>query len=393
MKKILIIILMFSGVLKAQEESSLLYRPSAAHVGWKAYEINLNAELWKTTSRIDSLGVEQPFVDSQDFGRFQGGMDINYGMGKQLELRLGFNYRQNNSINQTGESLSVAGLESVWGGGKYTIITPSSPWIFALDLQYRQTTFSTSKYIPGTVPTDELVLGDDGKEFTVGLHLARKFSKTGNFSSFIAFNMPPNELSQEVIYDAHFAWAWTKWAWIMGLEGIYSLGTDDFGSAAETKPQMATGSTALYNSINRERILPYMQFNRAFSTWKMGLRGGLAVAGQSTDLGYELGFTITWSSKGVSKTDRVISKFKEYEIEGTVLKVSPRGKFIKVDQGLAQDVEKGMRFDIFKSDFFGGNVLVATGVVYEVGSDSSIVKLIKRFNEIKIEKGFTARGY
>lgn len=393
MKRYLIILLGMMSSLHAQEETTLLYRPSAAHVGWKAYEINLNAELWKTTSRVDSLGVEQPFVDSEDFGRFQGGMDLAYGIGKQLEVKLGFNYRQNNSINSTGESLSAAGLESVWGGAKYSIITPSSPWIFAFDLGYRQTTFTTSKYIPGTVPTDELVLGDDGKEFTIGLHLARKFSATGNFSSFVAFNMPPNDLSQEVIYDAHFAWAWTKWAWIMGVEGIYSLGTDDFGSAAETKPQIAQGSTYLYNSINRERVMPYLQLNKAFSTWKLGLRGGLAVAGQSTDLGYEMGFTISWSSKGVSKDERVISKFKEYEIEGTVLKVSPRGKFIKIDQGLAQDVEKGMRFDIFKTDFFGGNVLVATGVVYEVSSDSSIVKLIKKFNEIKIEKGFSARGY
>jgi hypothetical protein len=393
MKRYLIVLLGLMGTLQAQEETSLLYRPSAAHVGWKAYEINLTGELWKTTSRVDSLGVEQPFVDSEDFGRFQGGMDLSYGIGQQLEVRLGFNYRQNTSVNSTGESLTAAGLESLWGGAKYTIITPSSPWIFALDLQYRQTTFTTSKYIPGTVPIDELALGDDGKEFTVGLHLARKFSKTGNFSSFVAFNMPPNDLSQEVVYDAHFAWAWTKWAWIMGVEGIYSLGTDDFGSAAETKPQIAQGSTYLYNSINRERVMPYLQLDKAFSTWKLGLRGGLAVAGQSTDLGYEMGFTITWSSKGVSKDERVISKFKEYEIEGTVLKVSPRGKFVKIDQGLAQDVEKGMRFDVFKSDFFGGNVLVATGVVYEVGSDSCIVKLIKRFNEIKIEKGFTARGY
>ena len=393
MKRYLVILLGLVGSLHAQEESSLLYRSSATHVGWKAYEINLSGELWKTTSRIDSFGVEQPFVDSEDFGRFQGGLDFNYGIGKQLEVRLGLNYRQNTSVNVTGESLTAAGLESLWAGAKYTIITPSSPWIFALDLQYRQTPFTTSKYIPGTVPTDELVLGDDGKELTAGLHLARKFSKTGNFSSFFAFNMPPNDLSQEVIYDTHFAWAWTKWAWIMGVEGIYSLGTDDFGSAADTKPQIASGSTYLYNSTNRERVMPYLQLNKAFSTWKLALRGGLAIAGQSTDLGYQMGLTITWSSKGVSKDERVISKFKEYEIEGTVLKVSPRGKFVKVDQGIAQDVEKGMRFDVFKSDFFGGNVLVATGVVYEVSSDSCIVKLIKRFNEIKIEKGFTARGY
>ncbi|MCO4794093.1 MAG: hypothetical protein KC493_10290, partial [Bacteriovoracaceae bacterium] len=320
MKICLIIFLgLFTFDSSAQEETGLLYRPGASHVGWKAYEVVMNAEMWKTTALIDSQGVEQAFADSQDFGRFQGGLSLKYGIGKQLEARLGFNYRQNSSVNQLGDATSVSGLESIYGGLKYTIITPSSPWVFALDLQYRQTSFSTSKYTAGAVPTEELVLGDDGKEFTAGVHLSNKHSKTGTFASFIGFNMPPNDLSQEVVYDMQLAWAWTKWAWIFGVEGIYSLGTDDFASTPETKPAMATGSTALYNSINRERMMPYLQLNKAFSTWRLGLKGGVVVSGNSTDKGYQVGMNITWSSKGVSKSDRVISKFKEYEIEGNVL--------------------------------------------------------------------------
>ena len=75
------------------------------------------------------------------------------------------------------------------------------------------------------------------------------------------------------------------------------------------------------------------------------------------------------------------------------LKVSPRGKFVKIDRGVASDVEKGMKFDIYRTDYFGGNKLMATGVVYQAGADWSIVKLVKKYGAGSLKKGDTARGY
>ena len=88
-----------------------------------------------------------------------------------------------------------------------------------------------------------------------------------------------------------------------------------------------------------------------------------------------------------------IEQFKEYDVEATIVKISPRGKFVKIDQGLSGDFAKGMKVDIYKADYFGGNILAASGVVYKVKVDSAIVKITKKYRKMKIEKGFVVRGY
>jgi hypothetical protein len=52
-----------------------------------------------------------------------------------------------------------------------------------------------------------------------------------------------------------------------------------------------------------------------------------------------------------------------------------------------------MRVDIYKMDFFGENILVATGVVQELKASWSIIRLIKKYRRMKIEKGWVARAY
>ena len=52
-----------------------------------------------------------------------------------------------------------------------------------------------------------------------------------------------------------------------------------------------------------------------------------------------------------------------------------------------------MRFDIFKADYFGGNILVASGVVFEIGGDWAIIRLNQVYRKMEIRPGFVARGY
>ena len=42
-----------------------------------------------------------------------------------------------------------------------------------------------------------------------------------------------------------------------------------------------------------------------------------------------------------------------------------------------------MKIDFFEFDYVGGNTLVASGVIIQIKSDSSIVKIVERYN-IKI---------
>ena len=95
--------------------------------------------------------------------------------------------------------------------------------------------------------------------------------------------------------------------------------------------------------------------------------------------------------EGVSSAERKISSFKTYSAEATVTRRSPRGKFVVIDKGLAQGMDKGRKVDIFKTNFTGENILYASGFIYEPKGDSSIVRLIKVFVKEIVEVGFTAR--
>ena len=45
-----------------------------------------------------------------------------------------------------------------------------------------------------------------------------------------------------------------------------------------------------------------------------------------------------------------------------------------------------MSVDIYQSDFFGGNILIASGVVFNVESDSSVIKINKIHRQIPIKR-------
>ena len=123
------------------------------------------------------------------------------------------------------------------------------------------------------------------------------------------------------------------------------------------------------------------------------IKGQSIIYGKSTDKGNLIIAGLSWNSIGVTAESIKIDAFKEYHIDGSVLKVSARGNYIKIDQGLSTDVEKGAKFDIYQTDYFGGNVLVGSGVVFEVGADWAVVKLLKKYKDIEIKPGFAARGY
>jgi hypothetical protein len=376
------------------QQENLIYRPFGKIVGLKAYEIAINTSLFNSTSRIDHNGIEQPFTDLEDFYLQEGKFNLRYGMGEKLELRIGARARGVFNTTVVGEQIQNLGLDSVYAGAKYALDkSPGSLWDYAVDLQFRQTSHSNADFLPGNAPIDVVILGDSGNEITAGMYISRKYGDVTHFNFYTAFNMPANSQSQEVLYDAQFAFAWSKWALIFGVDGIYSLKTDDFFEDAISKPAVSSGSTFLFNSINRQYAAPYLMLNKAFTKWRIGFKARTIALGVSTDIGLEMGLEVTWNSRGVTDADMKVSSFKEYEIEATVIKISPRSKFVKIDHGLSHDVEKGARFDIFQSDYFGGNVLIASGLVYQVGSDWAIIKLLKRYKDIKIKKGFVARGY
>ena len=55
-------------------------------------------------------------------------------------------------------------------------------------------------------------------------------------------------------------------------------------------------------------------------------------------------------------------------------------------------IEKGMKMDIYESDFRGRNVLVGVGVVYETKPNWSILKINKKYIDRPLKPGLIVRG-
>lgn len=356
-----------------------------------AYGVRASGSLFQTTSYLDPDGNEIAMAPESDYKLMDLDFAVSYGISRSLEITgLGRFRSVNSTLN--GESVSNSGAESLGLYAKYSFPL-SGEARYAIGVHYSQTLYDNALYAnAAAVPTNEIVLGDSGSEYGVDLLMTYGL-KALKWDAKIGYNSPANDLSEEIVYKLQGTYQFTKWGVFAGLEGIHSLERDPYKDSPLTKPVQATGVTALFNSIDREKVFPYAGATYSFDKFLVVFKGGSVIGGQSTDKGNRMELGFQWNNAGESREQVRVDSFKEYSIDGSVLKVSARGNFIKIDQGLSTDVEKGMRFDIYQTDYFGGNVLVATGVVYDVGSDWSVIKLTKKYKEIEIKPGFAARGF
>ena len=375
------------------------YVPSAAVLGDSVSQFEMSGDYFFSTKRKDVLGDVLLFNEGESFERVQAQLTGRYGYGERLELYSVVRWRFNRSLaaltgEEAGETLEVTikGEESFLLGFKYAFLL-GKKLQSSLDFGLRQTFYTNEEYPPPlTPPNDQLVLGDSGDEWTLGLRMAIPLTPGLYLGGSVAYVSPPNPLSPEVEYALESARAWQNWSFLIGFKGIASLGKSPYSDDPESRPVLSQGSTHLFNSVNRQYISPYVGLNVLLFNMRLEFKVSQRMAGISTDEGIEMLGTLVWNSRGVATSQRRVYEYKEYYVEATVIKVSPQKKLLKIDKGLGQEVEKGMSLDVYKTDFFGGNILVASGKVLEVGGDWAIVKLVKRYRPIKIKPGFTVRG-
>ncbi|ATH07848.1 hypothetical protein BIY24_07760 [Halobacteriovorax marinus] len=369
--------------------NGLINGTDAEVINKKSYQLELEARSWSSSTRVDADGEEVEFDEDEGFSKLEADLLFRYGFSEQLELRGGALFRQ---VKSTDLEATKSGAESVRIGAKYAF-KPLGNWQYAVDLQYSATLYENTDYTTASeIPEGEMILGDAGNSYHVMGILSYK-SRTGNsLNGSFAYVGAPNSLSSELFYDVNAKLAWKSFALFAGLEGVKSLKNDPYTDEPENKPPQGLGESYLYNSVNRSYTKPYVGAYKSFGRVRVGIRGAQVISGISTDKGTEVALNLAWNSRGETRADRKLSKFKEYDLEASVIKVSPRGKFLKIDKGISQDVEKGQLFDIYKTDYFGGNDLVAQGRVYELGADWAIIKLAKKFKKMTIKSGFTARG-
>lgn len=355
----------------------------------------MTGEYFKSSKRIDKDGNDLTFTGSESFSRIQSEVAGSYGLTENFQIGGGVSFRQNdsskfNTITSSQENDTSVGVQSTFFNFMYAF-KPVGRLQYTLD--------GLIKYMPYTneestsTKTGKLILGDDGAEYSFGLGVTYSSVKN-NFLTFKGgYRIPGNDMSSEFYWIIEGALAWKTIALVAGVDGVSSFKNDPYEGDPQNKPLLNTGSTYLYNSTNREWIAPYAGVNFAFSPfWRIELRGRQIVTGVSTDLGTAFGASLIRRVDN-NKSGKIDSKFKDYDFEGNVTKVSAKKGFVVIDKGLSDDISKGMRIDFFQSDYLGGNVLLARGVVLQVKASTSVIKVTEVFNtKSELKEGTLARG-
>ncbi len=386
-----LIVLIFKADLFAQ----VSYVPLTKTLPKRSYQLGVSADYFNSSTRIDKDGATQDFENGDSFSRIQSEVSGSYGPVDHLQLTGGVRYRQNSSnvvspLTGLEENNVSSGVESTFVNILYAF-APIDKMTYALEGSFRFRTFSNQETNASGV--GELILGDEGNDYGASF-LATYSSKTNNFlSGKIGYKNPGEHISPELIWQIEGAMTWKYLALIAGVDGVSSLNNDPYGNNPTNKPVFYTGSSYLYHGTNRELIAPYAGVNLALGqTWRIELKGSQIISGRSTDLGTSYGFSLIRRVEKV-KSNKSDKSFKEYDFEATVTQVSPKKGYLVIDKGLTDDVQKGMKIDFFEFDYVGGNILLARGVVIEVKTESSVVKITQVFNaKNEIKEGVIARG-
>ncbi len=372
-----------------------LYRPSGHTLKDSTYELNAELSLWQSSALYDVDGTETAFEDTESFTKIDTDVSVAYGFNNDFTVFGKLRFRQLTSEYTLGsEDLSVtnSGVES-YGFGFLYGFKSSGQLRYNIQGEFSQTAYTNTEYAnTSEIPNDEIVLGDSGSSYKLGVNLSYLYSKDHYLNASGFYHQPANDLSAELPWSLDSTWLWDKWSVSLGLEGVLSMGGDEFSDNPAAKVPQGRGATAMFQSINREYIAPKIGAYYSFGNWRVGAQLASVVSGVSTDKGNEVTLSLFRASQGKSVSEIKKKQFKEYRIEATILKVSPRGRYVQIDHGLSQDVEKNMIFDIYKSDYFGGNELVASAVAHEVGIQKSILRIVKVHSKLKVKKGFVARA-
>ena len=386
-------IILLISLLSIVDVHGAVYQLNARTLAPKSYEIKLQADYWQTTSFYDVDGNEVEMVVDQSFDKYEINSQIKYAFINFFELDVFLNFRQMNAYTSTYGDTSEGGVES-FGGWVHKGFPASGKWNFKLSLGLKLPAFSNPDFDPAAAGDSSLAMGDEVNELRIGGSLGYNYSNMFKQNFDLYYNLVTKDQSDEILYDTHLAFIpGMKFAAMIGVDGIYSMGQDPYSDNPADKPQIGPVVSNLYNSINRDYLRPYIGFNFAFNkNFRMEFRAKAVVAGTSTDKGQQYGLAIVFGKEGEDPKTKVDKSSKEYDIEASVIKVSTQGNFIQIDKGFDHDIRKGMKIDFYEFDYKGGNVLVASGIVFQVNSELAVVKIHTRYQQIPIKVGFVARA-
>lgn len=378
---------------RAHTYQSQVYIPKTATLADGGAELLSRFSFFSSTERVDSEGEVYTFSEGEGFYMADLSFEGSYGLTRRLQATLGATarYAQSTTLYQEEEyALTSNGLKSGLIGLKYSFASQQGLQL-ALEANY-EPSFFTNKVYDGGEP-QELVLGDDGTSVSFG-GSATYGSTSGNFlTGKVLYRNPSSTMSSEIYTEVEAAMVWEKFALLAGVENVTGLNQDAYSNDPQNKPLISSGSTFLFNSVNREWTAPYVGMNFAFGkNWRLEGRYQRRIAGNSTDLGNALTFVLARRNSETKTFQAKNQAFKEYTVEAVVTKVSKAGSAVVIDAGMAQGLKEGSRIDFYHFDYVDGNELIAAGKIVKLGATKSLVKIVKRYAKKRVEDGTLARG-
>lgn len=393
--RLFLLLILFASQSFAQNGPTSYVAPTKV-LSAKGYQLGVYTDYFNRSESRDEKGKKVEALDPYKFHRIQTEVAGYYGATSDLQFGLGFRFRQN-SGSQADATVPTNEVKGTSSGLQSTFLNLMFAFKQVDRIQYtiegtfRYSPYTNNEYQAGD-DQKRFILGDTGNELSAGLGMSYIGASKNYLTVKGGYRRPGSDISDEIYWQAEGAMAWSYIALVAGVDGVTSLKNDPYDNDEANRP-VYNSPTYLYNKKNREWITPYAGINVALgNSWRIELRGSQVIQGTSTDLGTTFGFNIIRRVEK-SETRLVDNKFKTYDLEATVTKISPKKEYVVIDKGIADDFNKGMRIDFFEFDYVGGNVLVATGVIIKTTSDTSIVKITQRFNTKKeLKEGLIGRA-
>lgn len=360
----------------------------------KGNEFGIETIYFQTATRADKDGKEYDLQNGESFNRIDLLLYGKYGFTDSFEMSLDVRARRNaatlNNSDGDQESLESMGLQSAGVGFKYAW-PYSSGWQWAVEANYRNSFYTNPDYDVNK-PKD-IVLGDDGQEISIGFGVTYLTQANNFLTGRALYRNPDTQLSSEIFLQLEASLNWKYFSIFGGGETNISLEGDPYEGSSDTRPPMNTGGTLLYNSTNRSWMAASGGAGLALGEkWRIEVVGKKYMKGSSVDLGDEIMIRLARRSENNNRYKNYDSEFKEYRVEASIEKVAKGEKGVIIDKGLADGVSKGMKFDFFKFDYLGGNILVASGYAIKVTSSKAVIQITSRYQDDKIDDSIVVRG-
>lgn len=357
-------------------------------------ELLFQSQYFQPTLHSNPDGTSIQFEEGETYQSADFNFLGSYGFSDRFQATIGVRFRyiaQTQVIDDEETLFTKSGLESTMLGFKYSFPMDGGMQ-YAVEASYRSATYTNDPYTPGDDRTT-VALGDAGKDVSLGMGFSYYTKSQNFFSGRFLYRNPAETLSSEVYSEVEAAIVWPAFTFVLGVENIYSLNQDPYATDQTNKPDIDTGDSEEYNSINRSWTAPYVGMHLALGQmWRIEFQAKSKIYGVSTDLGnlYTLSLVRRNAKKENFKT--LDAAFKEYKNEGSVLKITKNRSAVVVSLGIKDDVKKGTKVDFYHYDYIGGNQLIASGYAVKVSLSKSIVKITKRYSKLRVQEGTVARS-